>query len=130
MRSCASPTCASAAASSRRVAACRSIWGFTLERGGQSPGPRGASPRDRARGRQRGRSHIDSDGGGRRERGGRNGSHVDDRGGGRVNFQWPEMLGLLVIVPAVIIAYFILLRRKKKAALRYASLSLVRDAIG
>jgi len=47
-----------------------------------------------------------------------------------VNFQWPEMLGLLVLVPAVVLAYFILLRRKKKAALRYASLSLVRDAMG
>jgi Ca-activated chloride channel family protein len=29
-----------------------------------------------------------------------------------------------------VLAYFILLRRKKKAALRYASLSLVRDAMG
>ncbi len=47
-----------------------------------------------------------------------------------MNFQWPEMLGLLVLVPAVVVAYFLLLRRKKKAALRYASLSLVRDAMG
>ncbi len=47
-----------------------------------------------------------------------------------MTFQWPEMLGLLVLVPAVAIAYFLLLRRKKKAALRYASLSIVRDAMG
>ena len=47
-----------------------------------------------------------------------------------MNFLWPEMLGLLVLVPAVVIAYFLLLRRKKKAALRYASLSLVKEALG
>ena len=47
-----------------------------------------------------------------------------------MTFQWPEMLGLLVIVPAVVFAYFVLLRRRKKAALRYVSLSLVRDAMG
>jgi Ca-activated chloride channel family protein len=48
----------------------------------------------------------------------------------RMTFQWPEMLGLLVIVPAVLLAYLLLLRRKRKAALRYASLSLVRGAVG
>ena len=47
-----------------------------------------------------------------------------------MTFQWPEMLGLLIFVPAAVFAYFVLLRRKKKAALRYASLSLVRDAMG
>ena len=47
-----------------------------------------------------------------------------------MTFQWPEMLGLLILVPAVVLSYFVLLRRKKKAALRYASLTLVRDAMG
>jgi Ca-activated chloride channel homolog len=43
---------------------------------------------------------------------------------------WPEMLWLLLLVPAVVAVYLLLLRRKKKAALRYASLALVRDAAG
>jgi len=48
----------------------------------------------------------------------------------RLNFQWPELLWFLVLVPAAVLAYLFLLRRKKRAALRYASLSLVRDATG
>src|ERR671914_1657037 len=47
-----------------------------------------------------------------------------------MTFLWPEMLLLLLIVPALVAAYFILLRRKKEAALRYASLSIVKEAIG
>jgi Ca-activated chloride channel homolog len=47
-----------------------------------------------------------------------------------MTFLWPEMLWLLFIVPALIAAYFLLLRRKKEAALRYASLSLVKEAMG
>ena len=43
---------------------------------------------------------------------------------------WPEMLWLLLLVPAVVAAYVILLRRKKKSALRYASLSVMKDAVG
>jgi Ca-activated chloride channel family protein len=42
---------------------------------------------------------------------------------------WPEMLWLLLLVPAVVAAYVMLLRRKQKSALRYASLSIVRDAM-
>jgi len=45
-----------------------------------------------------------------------------------MTFMWPELLWLLVLVPAAFAAYVLLLRRKKKAALRYASLNLVRDA--
>jgi Ca-activated chloride channel family protein len=45
-----------------------------------------------------------------------------------VTWLWPEMLWLLLLVPAVVAAYFALLRRKKKIALRYASLSIVREA--
>jgi Ca-activated chloride channel family protein len=47
-----------------------------------------------------------------------------------MNLLWPEMLWLLLLVPAVVIVYLVLLRRKKKTALRYASLSLVKDAMG
>jgi Ca-activated chloride channel family protein len=47
-----------------------------------------------------------------------------------MQFLWPELLWLLLAVPALVGAYVVALRRKKKAALRYASLMLVRDAIG
>ena len=47
-----------------------------------------------------------------------------------MTFLWPEMLWLLLIVPALVAAYFFLLRRKKEAALRYASLSMVKEALG
>lgn len=47
-----------------------------------------------------------------------------------MTFQWPEMLWLLAAVPVLIAGYVLLLLRNKKAALRYASLALVRDAIG
>ena len=46
-----------------------------------------------------------------------------------MTFLWPELLWLLLIVPALIGAYFYLLRRKQQAALRYASLSLVKEAM-
>jgi Ca-activated chloride channel homolog len=47
-----------------------------------------------------------------------------------MKFLWPEMLWILLIVPALVAAYFFLLRRKKQAALRYASLSMVKEAMG
>ena len=47
-----------------------------------------------------------------------------------MTYLWPEMLWLLLVAPALVGAYVLLLRRKKKGVLRYASLSLVRDAIG
>jgi Ca-activated chloride channel family protein len=43
---------------------------------------------------------------------------------------WPEMLWLMLAVPAIVIAYLLVLRRKKKIALRYASLSMVQQAMG
>ena len=43
---------------------------------------------------------------------------------------WPEMLWLLMLVPAVIVAYIVMLRRKQKSALRYASLTVMKDALG
>jgi len=47
-----------------------------------------------------------------------------------VTFLWPEALWLLAALPALVAAYVLLLRRRKKAALRYASLNLVKDALG
>jgi Ca-activated chloride channel family protein len=47
-----------------------------------------------------------------------------------MHFLWPDLLWLLPIVPLAIAAYVYALRRRKKAALRYASLLLVRDALG
>jgi len=46
-----------------------------------------------------------------------------------VTFIWPEMLWLLAAVPVLVGAYLYLLRRRKKIALRYASLTMVRDAL-
>lgn len=43
---------------------------------------------------------------------------------------WPALLWLFLAVPALVGTYVLLLRRKKKRALRYASLSLVREAMG
>ncbi len=47
-----------------------------------------------------------------------------------MTFLWPQLLWLLLLVPALVGGYLWLLRRKKKAALRYASLSLIRGALG
>jgi Ca-activated chloride channel homolog len=47
-----------------------------------------------------------------------------------MTFIWPETLWLLVVLPILVAAYFLVLRRKKKLAVRYASLALVRDAMG
>ena len=47
-----------------------------------------------------------------------------------MTFLWSDMLWLLLAVPALIAAYLLLLRRKKKAALRYASLNMVKEAMG
>ena len=47
-----------------------------------------------------------------------------------MNFLWPQFLWLLTLLPILLLLYLWLLRRKKKLALRYASLSLVREAMG
>jgi Ca-activated chloride channel family protein len=47
-----------------------------------------------------------------------------------MTFLWPEMLWLLALVPVVVGVYVLLLRRKHRLAVRYASLAMVRDAIG
>lgn len=46
-----------------------------------------------------------------------------------MNFLWPQFLWLLLAVPLLVLLYLWLIRRKKKLALRYASLSIVREAM-
>jgi len=43
---------------------------------------------------------------------------------------WPQFLWLLLAVPLLVAIYVWLLRRKKKVMLRYASLSIVKEAMG
>lgn len=47
-----------------------------------------------------------------------------------MNFLWPSMLLLLLLVPLLVLFYLWLLQRKKKVAVRYASLGLVKQAMG
>ena len=47
-----------------------------------------------------------------------------------MTFLWPEMLFLLLLAPLLLGLYLWLLQRKKKAAVRYASLAMVREAMG
>ena len=47
-----------------------------------------------------------------------------------MTFMWPDVLWLVATVPVLIYVYFFLLRRKKQAALRYANLGLVKEAMG
>jgi Ca-activated chloride channel family protein len=47
-----------------------------------------------------------------------------------ITFLWPQFLWLLLAVPLLVLLYLWLLRRKKKLALRYASLSIVKEAMG
>jgi Ca-activated chloride channel homolog len=47
-----------------------------------------------------------------------------------MNFLWPEFLWLLAALPLLVLLYVWLLRRKKQTALRYASLSIVKEAMG
>jgi Ca-activated chloride channel family protein len=47
-----------------------------------------------------------------------------------LTFLWPQFLWLLLAAPVLVGVYLWLLRRKKKLALRYASLSIVKEALG
>lgn len=47
-----------------------------------------------------------------------------------MSFIWPWMLGLLILIPILILIYLLMQRRRQKYALRYASLSLVKEALG
>jgi Ca-activated chloride channel homolog len=50
--------------------------------------------------------------------------------GDLMRFVWPDLLWLLLLIPVLVAAYLLALRRRKLAAVRFASLMLVRDAIG
>ena len=47
-----------------------------------------------------------------------------------ITFMWPQFLWLLLAVPLLVLTYLWLLKRKKKLTLRYASLSIVKEALG
>jgi Ca-activated chloride channel family protein len=47
-----------------------------------------------------------------------------------MSFLWPQFLWLLLTVPLLVAAYLWLLRRKRRIALRYASLSIIKEAMG
>jgi Ca-activated chloride channel family protein len=47
-----------------------------------------------------------------------------------MQFLWPSMLWLLLLIPALVAAYILAQRRRQRYALRYASLSLVKEALG
>jgi Ca-activated chloride channel family protein len=47
-----------------------------------------------------------------------------------MTFLWPDLLWLALALPFVVAAYLVMLRRKRRLALRYASLSVVKDALG
>ena len=46
-----------------------------------------------------------------------------------MRFIWPEMLWLLLAVPALVATYVLVLRRRKRAVVKYANLGLIRQAI-
>ena len=47
-----------------------------------------------------------------------------------MHFLWPQYLWLLLALPLLVLLYIWLLARKKKMAVRYASLSIVKEAMG
>lgn len=47
-----------------------------------------------------------------------------------MQFLWPQNLWLLLALPVLVGLYLLLLRRKKKMAVRYASLTFVKEAMG
>ena len=47
-----------------------------------------------------------------------------------MTFAWPEMLWFMLVLPLLLGAYLWFLQRKKKQAVRYASLTMVREAMG
>jgi Ca-activated chloride channel family protein len=47
-----------------------------------------------------------------------------------MQFLWPQFLWLLLALPLLVGLYVLLLRRKRKMAVRYASLAIVKEAMG
>jgi Ca-activated chloride channel family protein len=46
-----------------------------------------------------------------------------------MSFQWSSLLVLLLLIPLIVVAYILVLRRRRRYAVRYSSLSLVRDSM-
>jgi Ca-activated chloride channel homolog len=46
-----------------------------------------------------------------------------------MDFLWPRLLTLLLLIPLLLAAYIWMLRRKRKFAVRYSSLALIREAL-
>jgi len=46
-----------------------------------------------------------------------------------MTFIWPQLLWLLLILPALVLAYWFILHRRKKVAVQYAGLSTVKEAM-
>jgi Ca-activated chloride channel family protein len=46
-----------------------------------------------------------------------------------MQFQWPWMLWFLLLIPVMVVLYILAQRRRQRYALRYASLSLVKEAL-
>lgn len=47
-----------------------------------------------------------------------------------MSFLWTNMLWLLLLIPVLVMVYLLILRRRQKYALRYSSLSLIKEAQG
>ena len=47
-----------------------------------------------------------------------------------IHFLWPQFLWVMLLLPLLVLAYLWLLKRKKKNALRFASLSIIKEAMG
>lgn len=47
-----------------------------------------------------------------------------------MTLMWPDLIWLALALPALVAAYVLLLRRRRRAPLRYASLALLRPALG
>ncbi|RJF95374.1 VWA domain-containing protein [Noviherbaspirillum saxi] len=47
-----------------------------------------------------------------------------------MTFIWPTFLWCLLCVPLLVLSYWLLLRRRKKHAVRYAGLSIIKEAMG
>jgi Ca-activated chloride channel family protein len=47
-----------------------------------------------------------------------------------MTFLWPHLLWLLALLPLLVAAYVVLMKRRKKLALRYSSLSILKEAAG
>ena len=47
-----------------------------------------------------------------------------------MSFQWPQLLWLLLLIPLLVGIYVLMQRRRRRYATRYASLIIVKDALG